>query len=737
MVAQALEAEVAAVLSEDRVQASVGFAMGQAPDRGSFDAGVAQGYLDVPGVGRCSCIAAPIDSPIPALLLVARSGAEPFGGEEVSLLRAMARSLGMTLRMIELVDAERHLRHVSENQAAENAGLLDTVRERQDLLERLAKIQRSISMRMPIKEMLDAIVAGAAELFGNEVVALRMLDPEDPLYLVLVSHSGMSAQQESATARSLAKEGAGGQAFTEDRIVVVNDYSRSELGLQPFADAGVTTAMAAPLYENGKAIGSIVVGSLIVGRSYSQAEQEVLRTFSEHAGICLTDAKTVASMEHQAFHDPLTDLPNRALFLDRLGQALRRSRREPGGQVAVLFIDLDRFKFVNDSLGHAAGDVLLAQVGQRLLGAIRDVDTAARLGGDEFAVLVEECAGTKAAGALAERLLDGLRPAFTVGGKDVSIAAAIGVAVSALGQEEAPDLLRNADLAMYQAKVSGTGRSRIYEPGMHTAVMKRLDLESEMRRGIERGEFVLHFQPQIELQGGRTVGVEALLRWRHPTLGLIYPGDFIEVAEETGLIVPIGRMVLTQAVKMSQFLQGIAEGPDPFRVSVNLSVRQVQQADLAYEVDQVLKAASIDPASLTLEVTETVLMEDTDVTVDQLARLRSLGVKVAIDDFGTGYSSLGYLRRFPIDVLKIDRSFINGVGQSAQETALTSAIIALAETLGLETVAEGIERIDQLEDLKRMNCLLGQGFLFSPALAPTPLLAFLKGQNRKHHRSVA
>jgi EAL domain-containing protein (putative c-di-GMP-specific phosphodiesterase class I) len=196
-------------------------------------------------------------------------------------------------------------------------------------------------------------------------------------------------------------------------------------------------------------------------------------------------------------------------------------------------------------------------------------------------------------------------------------------------------------------------------------------------------------------------------------------------------------MVLLQAVKMSQFLQGNAEGPDPFRVSVNLSVRQVQQADLAYEVDQVLKAASIDPASLTLEVTETVLMEDTEVTVDQLARLRSLGVKVAIDDFGTGYSSLGYLRRFPIDVLKIDRSFINGVGQSAQETALTTAIIALAETLGLETVAEGIERTDQLEDLKRMNCLLGQGFLFSPALAPTPLLAFLKSQHRKHHRSVA
>jgi diguanylate cyclase (GGDEF)-like protein len=737
MVAQALEAEVAAVLTEGRVQASVGFALGQVPDRESFGSAIARGYLDVPGVGDCACIAAPIDSPTPALLFVARSGAETFGGEEVSLLRAMARSLGMTLRMIQLVDAERTLRLVSETHAAENIALLDTVRERQDLLEHLAKIQRSISMRMPIKEMLDAIVAGAADLFGNEIVVLRMVDPEDPRYLIVVSHSGLTPEQESATTRSLSRDGAGGQAFTEDRVVVINDYAGSDLGLQPFVDAGTTTAMAAPLYENGKAVGSVVVASSVSGRSYSQAEQEVLRTFSEHAGICLTDARTVASMEHQAFHDPLTDLPNRALFLDRLGQALRRSRRGPSAAVAVLFIDLDRFKFVNDSLGHAAGDVLLAQVGQRLLTAIRDVDTAARLGGDEFAVLVEECAGTQAASALAERLLDALRPAFSVGGKDVSIAAAIGVAVSVLGEEEAPDLMRNADLAMYQAKVSGTGRARVFEPSMHTAVMKRLDLESEMRRGVERGEFVLHFQPQVELRSGRTVGVEALLRWRHPTLGLIYPGDFIDVAEETGLIVPIGHMVLTRAVKMSQFLQSFAQGAETFKVSVNLSVRQVQQSDLAYEVDQVLKAASIDPASLTLEVTETVLMEDTEVTVEQLARLRGLGVRLAIDDFGTGYSSLGYLRRFPIDVLKIDRSFINGVGQSAQESALTSAIVALADTLDLETVAEGIERPDQLEELKRMNCLLGQGFLFSPALAPAPLSAFLKSQQRKHHLFVA
>jgi diguanylate cyclase (GGDEF)-like protein len=728
MVAHVLDADVAAVLSEDRVQASFGFDHGQVPNAENFETAMKCGSLDVPRVGRCSCIASPIDSPIPGTLLVAWHRDDTFNGDEVSLLRALARSLGMALRMIQLADGERALRLVH---VAENLALSETVGERQDLLERLARIQRAMSVRMPINQMLDAIVAGAAELFGDEIVGLRMLDPNDPDYLVLVAHRGLSAKHGVATARSLAHEGAGGRAFKTDSVVVINDSGHSDLGLQEFGEGGTTTAMAAPVYENGQPVGSIVVASLIPGRSYSTAEQEVLRTFVEHASVCLTGAKSGATMEHQAFHDPLTELPNRALFIDRLGQALRRSRREPGPQVAVLLIDLDRFKFVNDSLGHAAGDLLLTQVAERLLGAIRDVDTAARLGGDEFAVLVEECAGTRAASALAERLLEALRPAFSVGGKDVSIAATIGIAVASLGQEEASEMLRNADLAMYQAKVSGSGCSRVFEPSMHTAVMKRLDLESEMRRGIETGEFVLYFQPQFELRSGRTVGVEALLRWQHPTLGLIYPADFIEIAEETGLIVPIGGRVLESAVKMSQLLQGFAPGPDPFTMSVNLSVRQVQQPDLAYEVDQVLKAASIDPASLTLEMTETVLMEDTEVTLEQLTRLRSLGVRLAIDDFGTGYSSLGYLRRFPIDVLKIDQSFINGVGQSAQGSALTTAIMALAQTLDLETVAEGIERPEQLEDLVRMNCLLGQGFLLSPALPAAQLSAFLKRQERK------
>lgn len=735
MAAQSLEAEVAAVLSEGRVQACLGFAIGHDPDCASFEAAAARGHLDLEGVGDCFCTAAPLDSPTPSWLLVARSGTETFAIEELSLLRAMARSLGMTIQLIRVVDNERRLRQVSEENAAENLKLLEVVRERQDLLEMLAKIQRSISMRMPLDEMLASIVAGAGDLFGNEMVAIQLKDPKDPRYLVLMSSSGLSAEQTAALERAPTTEGAAGRAYREDRVILIKDYRHSIEGRRELVETGLVTAMTAPLHENGKPVGCIGVGSTVPGREYSQAEQEVLLTFAEHASIALADARMVAAMEHQAFHDSLTDLPNRALFLDRLGQALRRSRRELAASVAVLFIDLDRFKSVNDSLGHAAGDALLAEVGSRLLKSVREVDTAARLGGDEFAVLVEEGGGMIAAAALAERLQESLRSPFSVEGKDVSIAAAIGVAVSTSGHEEADELLRNADLAMYQAKVSGSGRSRVYEPSMHAAVIKRLDLESEITRGIDAGEFVVHYQPQIELKSGRVVGVEALVRWQHPSQGLIYPGDFIEVAEETGLIVPLGRLVLEQAAQMSGLLQAFT-AVAPFGMSVNLSVRQVQRVDLVDEVEQVLRAASIDPASFTLEVTESILLQDTDVTVEQLSRLRRLGVKLAIDDFGTGYSSLGYLRRFPIDVLKIDRSFVNGVGQSAQESALTGAIIALASTLGLTTIAEGIERPEQLEELIRMNCPFGQGFHFSPALPASRLTSFLKHQKRAARLSV-
>ena len=428
------------------------------------------------------------------------------------------------------------------------------------------------------------------------------------------------------------------------------------------------------------------------------------------------------TLTHQAFHDSLTGLANRALFIDRVEHALQRRGRAED-EMAVLFLDLDDFKTVNDSLGHAVGDELLQGVARRLDASCRPADTTARLGGDEFAVLLEGMESSEDTFLATRRLLDALREPFTLEGKAVDIHASVGIAFADDDDLRSEELLRNADIAMYMAKSRNTGSYEVFEPQMHEAAIRRLDLMADLQRAVDNGDFVLHYQPIVALDTGRPVAFEALVRWQHPVRGLLGPAEFIPLAEETNLILPLGRWVLEYACRQARSWYA----QHGTTMSVNLSQKQLASPDVESEVAEILRRTDVAPASITLEVTESMVMHDVERTVAVLGRLRNLGVRVAIDDFGTGYSSLAVLRELPIDVLKIDKAFVDGVGSSSQDSVLVSTVIDLARGLGLVTVAEGIEDETQLDRLRALRCCLGQGYHFSKPLA-APAAAALLGR---------
>jgi diguanylate cyclase (GGDEF)-like protein/PAS domain S-box-containing protein len=424
-------------------------------------------------------------------------------------------------------------------------------------------------------------------------------------------------------------------------------------------------------------------------------------------------------LAYAAIHDPLTSLPNRVLFMDRLETSLSRANRH-GRQVAVLFLDLDRFKLVNDGMGHAAGDQLLETIAQRLAGVMRPSDTVARFGGDEFVVLCDEIADEAVAVQMAERLTDTLSPPVELAEGEVFVSASVGVALSGGDKDSAASLLRDADTAMYMAKERGRARIEVFDPKSHGIVLDKIRIRNELHGALERGEFRVYYQPIVELASGRVFGVEALLRWQHPERGLLHPGEFLSMAEESGLISPIGAWVLEescrQAVAWAAERRNEGWTGDPISVSVNLSPRQLIEPNFVDDVGRIVAGTGIAPESVWLEITEGALAADTESTLGVLRRLRALGLRLAIDDFGTGYASLGYLKSFPVEVLKIDRSFVVGLGEGMEDAAIVKSVVSLARSLGLECVAEGIERPQQLEELRALGCTYVQGFLLGVPL---------------------
>ena len=412
-----------------------------------------------------------------------------------------------------------------------------------------------------------------------------------------------------------------------------------------------------------------------------------------------------------AFHDPLTLLANRALFRDRVEHALAVSKRSDRG-VAMLFIDLDNFKAITDSFGHSEGDRVLSASAQRLLQCTRSGDTVARLGGDEFAVLLENLTGQDAVVEIAGRIITALREPFPFLGSDLRISASIGVAFATL-EDGVEELLRNADVAMYSAKSQGKGRFAIFVAEMPEVANKRQQVEAELAQALVNGEFQLHYQPIVELRSGYLLGVEALVRWRHPQRGLVAPGEFLGIAEGSGQMIALGRWVLHQACKEVKSWQSRLPEGRQIRLAVNVSVGQLRDSDLVDDVTQALKESTLDSGCLVIEVKESVLMHNTESMLAKLNQLKKLGVRIAIDDFGTGYSSLAYLHRFPIDIVKIDRSFIERLGGVEDGAVLARAIITLGDTMGLEVIAEGVELENQQRELIELGCVAGQGYFYA------------------------
>ncbi|MEX2546974.1 MAG: EAL domain-containing protein [Chloroflexota bacterium] len=487
--------------------------------------------------------------------------------------------------------------------------------------------------------------------------------------------------------------------------------------------AGMQDAMVAALRGDTETIGMLIIADRLGDvTSFVAEDLKLFETLANHAAMAFENGQLGRSLaqlaelkerlRHQAYHDVLTGLGNRALFLERLSDSLAAEIREGASRTAILFVDLDDFKTVNDSLGHSAGDDLLRAVAERLRACVRPEDLAVRLGGDEFGVLVED-GDTGGAVVVAQRILDALGAPFPIAGTEVAIRGSIGVAVSRRPQDGAEALVRDADVAMYSAKATGKGGYAIFQPRFYAAVVRRHALKGDLQRAVDDGCFVLYYQPIVDLGTGDTLAVEALLRWQHPARGIVMPADFIPFAEETGLILPIGRWVLEESIKQARSWEEIS-GAGLARLSVNVSARQVQQPGFVDEMAELVIRQDFPATHLTLEITETLMMQDVETTIDRLQQVRALGMRVALDDFGTGWSSMAWLREFPVDALKIPKEFLGGPGASDIDWEFARAIVTLAHSLRLDVIAEGIEYADQVRRLRSIGVETGQGFFFSP-----------------------
>lgn len=712
-IAEAVDAEVVVVIEDGRVRHAIGVPPEEAE---AFSALVGAGAqsADLPS-GTFHALSAPLRDR--STMLVGRMSAA-FDVEEKALLRAMARTLAFLQQLVDAVAAERSARSMAERHAAQTTHVLGVLRERNRLLDHLAGIQRAISERSPTEELLAMVVEGLLELTGAVSATLYVDDVNGTA--VPLSHAG---------------DGSAVPVSSSDhpvRTAIAGDEPRWS---RPAAGHDDHWCLAAPVHRDGSAVGALALETEGPQEPESdvpfhRSTLDALTSFADHASLALNDAsarealdQALAEALHQATHDALTGLPNRAMVVDHLGRRIRSARLLHRVEaVTVLFVDVDRFKQVNDLQGHAAGDRLLQVLAERLRSHVREGDVVGRLAGDEFVVITEQ-ADPALADELAARLVRLLAEPVDLDGRPTMPSVSVGVAHAA-ADDDAESLLANADLAMYRAKQAGRGRHEHYDTALRIVAQQRATAELELRRAIVEDELVVHYQPLVRLPDRSLVGVEALVRWRHPSGRLVMPGEFVPMAEETGLVTDIDSHVLRTACAKANEWNELAGGR-PMTVSVNLSAHRFSDPALPDAVAAVLEETGLAASRLFLEITESTMMEERAATATTMSRLLDMGVQLSVDDFGTGYSSLRYLTRFPVGVLKIDRSFVDGLGSDREAEVIVEAVIGMAGALGIGVVGEGVENDVQADRLAELGCSFGQGYLFGRPAEPAVIDAMI------------
>ncbi len=694
--AEAFEAEVAVVGETGRPVGWIGFPRtdGVCPVHVSSLLGTPDGIVALPQIGDVATLGASHETPEGHYhLVVGRVAPATFTPEERGLLRSMARVLALSLRSLHLLTEQQ---------------------KRQDMLLRISQIQQAIAGRAELDEMLHAITRGLGEFLG-EIVMVRLVDPDSPTTHHMVASYGVPDDVRPMINSLPIEIGITGRAVQENRLVIINDYQVAERMVPDFVAYGVEAMMAAPIHEAGTAVGAVCVASRTV--AFTDLQREALEMFTQTASLALSNAHAVEGMR-RAYYDALTGLPNRAFF----GDELARRRSEDAGRSAVLFIDIDRFKAVNDSLGHAAGDELLRAVADRVSGCLRPDDVVARHGGDEFTVLLPDVHSDAEVDQVAERIIASLSAPVTVAGREIVVSASVGIALDEPGLDT-HDLVQQADVAMYHAKQTGRARHARFSRALGEEARRRLDTEVALRNALTDNELSLHYQPLVDLISGRTIGAEALLRWNAPDQQDTSIADVISLAEDTGLIIPIGEWVIREACAQRQAWAPLI--PDDFRLHANVSVKQLEESDFDARLHRCLRDHGLSTSALTLEITESVLIGQDNSAREVVDRIRTLGVDLSLDDFGKGYSSLAYLADLNLQSLKIDRGFIARVAEIGSSAAIVRHIIALTHELGMSVVAEGVETYDQSAILTGLGCDHAQGYFFARPMAASAFTELL------------
>jgi diguanylate cyclase (GGDEF)-like protein/PAS domain S-box-containing protein len=587
----------------------------------------------------------------------------------------------------------------------------------------VATLGRSALEGVSVSQLMDEAVKLVAE--GLDVEFSELLTPsEDRDSLVL--RAGIGWQPGLVRSAHL-PVGSGfypGFTWGSKGQVVIDDFA-TEARFRPtplVLRHGIVSGACVVVGARSRPLGLLASHST-VPRTFTSDELGFLHAVANVLAEAITRQHADEQMRHQALHDSLTGLPNRTLLLERFEQWLGRAQRTRES-ATVLFADVDNFKLINDGLGHGVGDQLLLGVAERLTGVLRPSDTVARVGGDEFVILCDGAASERTAVDLADRIMEAMSRPFRLGGRSQHVAISLGITLADASSDPAA-AIQDADAAMYRAKERGGAGYELFDAAMRSASLKRIELEADIRRAIDRGEFKNVYQPLVRATSDRPVGVEALVRWEHPTRGTLAPAEFIPVAEDTGLIVPIGRQVLREACRQAVEWDDLCVSCEPLDIAVNLSPRQVADPDLVGDISEILATTGLKPERLSLEMTETAIINDGDKAGETLARLKALGVRIVLDDFGTGYSSLSHAKRFPIDTLKIDRSFVDGLGSDAEDSAIVAAVISMGQALGLDVVAEGVETEAQAQRLWSLGCPLAQGYHFARPLQPHAIAALL------------